>query len=336
MGMRVITLGTAGGPQWWAGPERGRRAGIATAVEVDDAFYLVDAGLGAGRQIMMAELELARLHGVFLTHLHSDHVVDLPAILLFGSVALTSLGRRIPIVGPGDRGMLPPVTPRAVTPPTPVAPAQPTPGTTAMFRHLVEAYATDINDRVLNALRPSPEELFAPSDIAIPDGIGYHPNENPYPDMSPFPVFEDERVRVTATLVAHAPLTPAFGFRFDSEHGSVTISGDTSPCDNVVRLADGSDLLLHEAIDFDWVAARYHGHSAGFGAASVDHHRSAHSSVREAISIAERADVRTLAIHHLVPGAKAADEWRAAGAGSRPRFLVPDDLDVLDIGGKAQ
>lgn len=331
MGFSVITLGTAGGPRWWTGPEQGRRAGIATAVVVDDAIYLVDCGLGVGRQMMMAGLDLGKLRGVFLTHLHSDHVVDLPSIVLFGTVALTGLGRRIPIVGPGERGMLPPVSPRATVPPAPVAPACPTPGTQVMFDRIVDAYATDINDRVLNALRPAPAAIFEPQEIQIPDAIGYHPNANPYPDMEPFEVFSDDHVRVTAILVAHAPMTPAFAFRFDTSDGSVTISGDTGPCDNVVTLASGSDLLLHEAIDFDWVAEEYAHLDKEFAAASTDHHHRSHTSVTEAIEIAQRAGVAALAVHHLVPGARPTAEWKAAGANAGLTFLVPDDLEVIDV-----
>lgn len=331
MGMRVITLGTAGGPRWWTGPEQGRRAGIATAVEVEDAVYLVDCGLGVGRQLMMAGVDLARLRGVFLTHLHSDHIVDLPSIVMFGTVALTGLDRRIPIIGPGDRGALPPVSPRASVAPTPVALRCPTPGIGVMFDRIVEAFATDLNDRVLNALRPAPAMIFEPREIAVPQGLGYHPNDNPHPAMDPFVVFEDDRVRVSATLVAHAPMTPAYGFRFDSAQGSVTISGDTGPCENIVTLAAGCDLLLHEAIDFDWVASEYAHMDREFAAASTDHHHRSHTSVTEAIAIAERAEARMLAVHHLVPGAKPAAEWQAAGTSANGRFLVPDDLDVLDV-----
>ena len=70
-------------------------------------------------------------------------------------------------------------------------------------------------------------------------------------------VHEDENVRVTAILVEHPPVAPAFAFRFDTAEGSVTISGDTAPTQNLVRLARDTDLLMHEAIDFDWVRRGY-------------------------------------------------------------------------------
>ena len=57
-------------------------------------------------------------------------------------------------------------------------------------------------------------------------------------------------------LVQHAPVFPAFGFRFDTPDGSVVFSGDTGPCDNVVRLARGADVLVHEVIDVDRMTDR--------------------------------------------------------------------------------
>ena len=61
----------------------------------------------------------------------------------------------------------------------------------------------------------------------------------PRPTMEPVVIYpeDDHGVQVTAILVQHAPVFPAFGFRFDTPHGSVVFSGDTGPCDNVVRLA---------------------------------------------------------------------------------------------------
>ena len=122
---------------------------------------------------------------------------------------------------------------------------------------MVNAYATDLNDRIFDTLRPAPQEMFDVTDIAIPDGSGYHPNDNPTPAMEPFEVYRDENVTVTAILVEHPPVATAFAFRFDTSEGSVTVSGDTAPTEKLVRLARDTDLLMHEAIDFDWVRKAY-------------------------------------------------------------------------------
>ncbi|MCG2620962.1 MBL fold metallo-hydrolase [Arthrobacter sp. I2-34] len=331
---RVVTLGTAGGPRWWTGDEAGRRAGIATAVVVGESTYLVDAGHGVGRQLMLAGLPISSLRGIFITHLHSDHTIDLGSLAIFGMFTFQANQHRIKIIGPGDRGELPPVSPRAVVPPAPVFPDQPTPGTAGMFRHLMAAYATDLNDRILDALRPSPFDYFDAEDIAIPAATGYHPNANPTPEgMEPFEIYRDELVTVTATLVKHPPMAPAFAFRFDTAEGSVTISGDTAPCENLVRLARGTDLLLHEAIDFDWVQRAYGGPGADETAqASIDHHRKSHTSPAEAVELANRAGARALALHHLVPGTTPQHVWEAAADAFHGDFHIPDDLDVIPFG----
>lgn len=334
--LRVITLGTAGGPRWWGSGAAIRRTGIATAVVVGDEFYLVDCGHGVGRRINEAGLSMQNLRGVFLTHLHSDHTIDLASLAVFGLYEmLDRTGDPVPVIGPGDRGMLPPVSPRAHTAPQPVAPHCPTPGTRQMFETLVAAHATDLNDRVLDALRPSPLQLFTARDIEIPDGCGYHPNDNPTPRMAPFEIYRDEHVTVRAVLVEHPPIAPAFGFRFDTAHGSVTISGDTAPTPNMIELARDTDLLLHEAIDFDFVEATYRGLDDEGSRASRDHHHKSHTSVAQAARIATQAGARALALHHLVPATAAAGVWQAATDDFAGEFILPDDLDVIAVGAAA-
>jgi len=108
-------------------------------------------------------------------------------------------------------------------------------------------------------------------------------------------VYEDSDVRITAFLVDHRPVEPAFGFRFDSKGKSVVISGDTRPSENLIRYAKGADILIHEAylpehfdrVDTPEVAAR------------LKHY---HTSVEEAGQVAARADVKMLVLTHLIPG----------------------------------
>ena len=147
--------------------------------------------------------------------------------------------------------------------------------------------------------------------------------------MEPFELYNDENVKVTAILVAHSPMTPAFAFRFENEHGSVVISGDTAPCPNMVTLAKDCDILLHESIDFDWVHASYDTENHAYAQASVDHHHRSHTSPEQAVAIATEANAKTLVLHHLVPGAGTNEVWEQAGRHFAGRFLVPDDLDII-------
>lgn len=327
----VVTLGTAGGPRWWKDHEGTPRFGIATAVVVGETWYLVDCGQGAGRQANAAGLAMANLGGIFITHMHSDHTVDLPSLLLFGAFELKSNPRGpIPIIGPGDRGKLPPLSPRATSTPKAVAPNRPTPGVDGLVSGLLAAYATDCNDRIFDSLAVSPEDQFDAREIQLPEHLRFDPDTEVAPEMEPVEVFRDENVTVTAILVSHHPTAPAYAFRFDTVGGSVTISGDTAPCENMVTLARGTDLLLHEAINLDLLAAQYS--DAQMLQATMDHHRRAHTTAAEAGAIAARAQVAHLALHHLVPSYSPPEAWDEARTTYTGPLCIPDDLEIIPFG----
>ena len=90
------------------------------------------------------------------------------------------------------------------------------------------------------------ESLIDVTEIAVPPGSDFR---NRSPATDPFPVMRDDNVAVTATLVSHYDVYPAFAFRFDllKSGRSVTFSGDTTKSDNLVALARGTDILVHEA-----------------------------------------------------------------------------------------
>ncbi len=100
--------------------------GPAVAVVVDDEAYLVDAGVGVVRRAAAAAergvsaLEPPALHRVFITHLHSDHTLGLPDLMLSPWV----LGRKEPLEVYGP------------------------PGIAAMTRHIEEAWRQDIDMRL--------------------------------------------------------------------------------------------------------------------------------------------------------------------------------------------
>jgi len=112
-------------------------------------------------------------------------------------------------------------------------------------------------------------------------------------------VMSDENVKVTAALVDHPPVVPAFGFRFDTRDRSIVISGDTAPSDNLVKLARGADVLVHSVM-FPSAIDRMVGRVPGAPALkeSILAHQ---TSAEDAGRIAEAAGVRTLVLSHLVP-----------------------------------
>ena len=217
-----------------------------------------------------------------------------------------------------------------------ICPEDPTPGLVGTWEHLLAANATDLNDRLRDSLRPHPNELFAPRDIALPAELGFHPDRNPAPPMEPLLLHADERVRVSAVLASHAPMAPAYALRFDIDEeyggGSVVVSGDTAPCDNVITLSHRADVLLHEVIDEVWIHERVAALGTESARALVDHHRGAHTTVAQAAEVADRAEVDRLVLHHFVPGNNPLHRWERIHE-HFPRAVVGHDLMRLQLAG---
>lgn len=73
---RLILLGTAGGPR-----PRKRRSGNAQAIVAGGNIYVIDCGDGVARQMALAGLSLRQLRHIFITHHHSDHNIDMGALV---------------------------------------------------------------------------------------------------------------------------------------------------------------------------------------------------------------------------------------------------------------
>jgi ribonuclease BN (tRNA processing enzyme) len=110
---------------------------------------------------------------------------------------------------------------------------------------------------------------------------------------------EDENVKVTAALVDHRPIVPAFGYRFDARDRSIVISGDTAPSDELIRLAQGADVLVHEVLYLPAVDRLVAGvqNAPRLKDSIISHHTTAEDVGR----IAKAAGVKTLVLSHFVP-----------------------------------
>ena len=194
--IRVTLLGT-GCP-----PPVMNRFGPSTLVEAGEQKFIFDAGRGALQRLRELAVPWQDIQGVFLTHLHSDHVVGFPDLWLTGWLIVP--GRNVPLHVWGPRG------------------------TTAMMSHLKQAYEYDIKIRIQN-------------DGASPEGVALLAE-----DISEGVVYEQRGVKVTAFEVDHAPVKPAFGYRIDYAGRSVVLSGDTRISENLIRHAQGVDVLVHE------------------------------------------------------------------------------------------
>lgn len=322
-GTHLLLLGTSAGPVPFQG-----RLGISSALVVDGRVYLIDLGHGCFDQFDKAGLTPDQLDAIYVTHLHSDHLADLYTFLWLRFGGYNSMTHPVDIYGPGPAGELPqPSSDREVGT---INPKNPTPGLTDYISTSMEASAYDLNIRMRDEGWPDIRDMVRTHEIAVPD-VGAGPTGDVAPPMDPFPIISTGPVRVSAILVRHPPVFPSFAFRFDTPDGSVVFSGDTTITGNVVALAQGADILVHEAIDLQAVEM-----FGNLTPEQLQHHRNSHADVTKLGPLAERAGVQTLVLSHLAPGTVAWPDavWLAkASQGFSGRVIVGHDLMTIPVQG---
>ena len=151
-----------------------------------------------------------------------------------------------------------------------------------MTRLFLEMNAYDIDIRIEDEGRVPLAPLIHAHDVSEP-GL----------------VMQDENVKVTCTLVEHPPVKPALAYRFDTADRSIVFSGDTHRSDALVKLAQGADVLVHEALyvpGVDRLVARVPNAST-----LRKHLLDSHTTAEDCGRVATAAGVKTLVLSHLVP-----------------------------------
>lgn len=275
--LKVVLLGTGLGPI-----VNLEQYGASTLVEAGGQRLLFDCGRGAMLRLAQAGVPIGSVTRVFLTHLHSDHVLSLPDLLLAGWTA----GRRtgpLTVWGPA--------------------------GTSDMMDHLQQAFAFDIHTR------RDVDEHFPDSGIRVvshdipADGV----------------VFDENGLKVTAFLVDHGVVQPAFGYRIDYRGRSVALSGDTRVSENLVRHAQGVDVLIHEAIDPEMIRTRPDRPSAATVDAIIAHH----TTPEQAGTIFRRVAPRLAVYSHAPNTARVLAQTRTTYTGP---LEGAEDLLTIRIG----
>lgn len=134
--------------------------------------------------------------------------------------------------------------------------------TRILLTHLHADHCSELASIALSAFlqgRETPLPIYGPQgtkehvDIIFSQIFGYIPKllsargkkfDLPVTEVDPQTVIEDE-IKITCTKVIHGPIL-ALGYRVDTSDGSIGFSGDTAPCDDLVTLVKGVDLLIHE------------------------------------------------------------------------------------------
>lgn len=349
----IVILGSSGGASWW---QSSNRAGAATALIVEDSIYLIDIGQGTADRLTKAfnhdpqnpdgsygghgsSTFLKNLEALFITHLHQDHIADFPSLLLIGPGAGLQPDNPLQVFGPCSRGQLETnksgYTGNIVENyDYPSGIITKNPGTVQMTETIWQAFAQTINNMTLDNGYPDFTQVVQTHEIGTP----LTSNDSPAcPSITPFEVYKDNLVRVTATLVDHHQVYPAFAFRFDTDDGSVVISGDTgrNTNGNLQLLADEADFLIHEVIDAEWVDIRF-----GFPDpdknpqiyALKEHMLKSHTSIEEVGLVAEECNVKNLVLNHIIPGDAPLESLYRAGDNFSGRLIIGEDLMEIGVG----
>ncbi|HLY38386.1 MAG TPA: MBL fold metallo-hydrolase [Candidatus Binatia bacterium] len=243
-----------------------RRAEACTAVFAAGRMWIVDTGPGSWRTLALRRVRGEAIGGILYTHLHSDHIGELGEF----NLQTWAAGRPGPLRVYGPEGV------------------------EGLVHGFTEAYAADTRFRTAHhgaALLP-PERAAM---IATTLQLGSADEAR---------VIDEDGLVVTAFAVAHDPVKPAFGYRFDWGGRSVVISGDTRPTENLVMHARGADVLVHEAQSNELVhvmeeAARATGETrvAKILSDIPSYHTTPPDAAREAVE----AGVKLLLLTHFTP-----------------------------------
>ncbi len=107
-------------------------------------------------------------------------------------------------------------------------------GTVEMMGHLQRAFAPDIHTRFRDNTAGAKIDAL---------------------DISENAVYESDHARVTAFVVDHGPMDPAYGYRIESGARVVVISGATTYSENLIQNARRASVIIHEvmAVDKDFL-----------------------------------------------------------------------------------
>jgi ribonuclease Z len=226
--------------------------------EIGSDLIVMDHGPGAHHRLLEAGYRAEQVTDAFFSHLHYDHCLDYARLVLqrwdMGAGRIPELR----IFGPAPIARM----------------------TSQLFGE-DGVFGPDIRARTGHQ---SSLDVFSSRG-------GTLPRQRPAPvvtELRPGAVVSGNGWRVTAGHAAHVqPYLECLAFRLETKNGAVCYSGDSGPCDELIELARGCDVLIHMNHHFSGTEP-----SAAYRAACGNH--------RDNAIIAARAGVKTLVLTHLL------------------------------------
>jgi len=299
--MKVVFLGTSGSMP------TSRRGSSAVAVRLKGEIILFDCGEGTQRRMVAARLGFRRSTRIFITHLHGDHVLGLPGLLQ----TMTLLQRERPLQVYGPRGLqafIEAFSSVLGTPGFPLEVREHAEGS-VVFRgagYRIEAAEADHDGdcwsyALVEAPRPGRFHPDRARVSGVPEGALWKKLQHGG-DV----VLEDGTV-VRSSEVVDPP----------RRGRKVVYSGDTRPSEALVGLAEGADILIHEATFDDSLVER-----------AVE---DGHSTASQAAEVAASAGVGRLLLTHISSRYPDAGVLLEQARSIFPRTEVAEDLMEVEV-----
>ena len=236
------------------------RFGSSYVVEVGGQHLMFDCGPAATHKLVQAGLFPTQIEYLFFTHHHFDHDVDYPCFLLCRWDQSVGTEPELRVFGP-------PLTVQL---------------TDRLLHPDHGAFAHDWQARVHH---PLSQQVFVNRGGTLPR----KPPRVAVQDVGPGLVCQTDQWQVTAAPAEHVqPYLDSLAYRLDSPDGSIVFTGDTQPCQSVVDLARGADLMLCMCWD-DQEVMNQNGESVG------------QCGTTGAARMAQEAGVKRLVLSHIGP-----------------------------------
>jgi len=268
--MRIFTLGTG------AGRPTLQRHTSATALEYEGEILLFDCGESVQLQLIRSPLKWGKMSGIFVGHLHGDHLYGLPGLL--GTLSLVDRKEPLHIFGPvGIKEYLRihleikslwvsyPLEITEIEKPGLILENERYQVFTVPLGHIIPCWGYAFREkprpgvfneskaRALNIPEgPERMELVQGRSVTLPDG------------------------RLIQASEVVGPSRPGRSFAYCL---------DTRPCPEVVELARGVDLMVHEATFAQDL--------------QTEAHQWGHSTAADAARMAREAGVKRLVLTHI-------------------------------------
>ncbi|MBI04530.1 MAG: MBL fold metallo-hydrolase [Pelagibacteraceae bacterium] len=178
-----------------------KRFGPSNLISTNKSNILVDCGSGVTQRLNQINVSTADIDALLLTHLHSDHVVDLYQLIISSWHSYR-------------------IKPWKVYGPK---------GTKKFVKKIMNAWKEEREQRIKYESRSSLKAF----DIYV--------NE-----FNSEGLIKIKDIVIKYFEVDHKPVKYAYGFNFLYKNKKLTISGDTKPCENIMKFAQLADVLLHE------------------------------------------------------------------------------------------